>query len=248
MAQSDERERFRFLLKQNQALLDQVRRRAQELEQLFAAQKDAVRKGRKGQSSQTLPEADSDPLQRLVGEGDPGRVVKLAGAAWQDSQRVLIIVEDDADDRHLLSRALVAAGNTARVRWTQSAGGALESMAEEAAHGARICIVADVKLPGIDGFQLLELIKSQGTGAGLKFAFLTGYCDPATKKRAQAQGVDAFFVKPTGAEELLEIAQAIGRLSLSGWRCDEDAQASVSKQQESPVKAQAWTNDRTVRG
>jgi CheY-like chemotaxis protein len=240
MAETDERERFRILLKENQALLDQVRRRAQELEQLFAAQKDAVRKGRKGQSSATLPgEADRSPLQRLVGEGDSGRAAKPAGAEGLDSQRVLIIVEDEQDDCHLLKRALVAAGNTTRVRWASSARGALELMAEKGAHGARICIVADVKLPGIDGFQLLKMIKAQGAPAGLKFAFLTGYCDRATKERALVQGVDAFFVKPSGGEELVEIARAIGRLSMTVPRPDEGAQVGACEQEDSAIKAPA---------
>ena len=240
MAETDERERFRILLHQNRALLEQVRRRAQELEQLFAAQKDAVRTGRKGKRPQALPgEGNFDPLERLVGQGDLGPAAKPADAEGKDGERVLIIVEDDADDRHLLCRALVAAGNTARVCWTQSARGALDSMAEERALGARICIVADVKLPGMDGFQLLELVKSQGARSGLQFVFLTGYCDPATKERAQAQGVDAFFVKPTGAEELIEIARAIGRLSLAAPPSNEGAQATVSEPRCSPVNAQA---------
>ena len=131
----------------------------------------------------------------------------------EEEQSTLLVVEDEPDDYLLLKRALRKAGAVPAVRWARTAAEALAVLAEIEPGGNGICVVADVSLPGIDGFDLLRSIKSRISSKRVKFAFLTGRRDPLTEERARASGADAFYVKPTDAEELINIARALYRLA-----------------------------------
>lgn len=144
------------------------------------------------------------------------------GVSWADLNRspiplgganMLLVVEDEPDDYILLKRALGKVGAIAAVRWAQTGAEALAVLAETRPCGSGVCVVADVKLPGIDGFDLLQSIKSQNGFGRVKFAFLTGRRDPSTEDRARACGADAFFVKPTSGAQLMEIAKALQRMA-----------------------------------
>ena len=57
-------------------------------------------------------------------------------------------------------------------------------------------IVLDIGLPGIDGYQLARLIKSQPELAHTRLVAHTGYGSPDDRQKARAAGFDAHLVKP----------------------------------------------------
>ena len=99
---------------------------------------------------------------------------------------ILILVEDDPNDFMLLKRALWQVGASVRVWWAKSSLEALQILDQVKSTGARVCMVADVRLPDIDGFELLKAVKATPGTLDLKFAFLTGSVDERLKTRAQA--------------------------------------------------------------
>ena len=132
----------------------------------------------------------------------------------RDRYPVLIIVEDDTDDFTLLKRALWKTGASARVWWAKTCAEALEILAQVSAGNANVCIVSDIKLPDLDGFELLRMVKSLPGEHHPKFVFLTGNSDAAASVRAQRLGADGFFAKPIRWDDLVETARALQKLAL----------------------------------
>ncbi len=89
-------------------------------------------------------------------------VIGFAAETSKPSSRTLfLIVEDDPSDFLLLDRALRKLEVTVRVCWAQSGAEAIETFTRMAAKYSTICVVLDVQLPDMDGFELLEELKAR---------------------------------------------------------------------------------------
>ncbi len=62
-------------------------------------------------------------------------------------------------------------------------------------------VILDIKLPGIDGFEVCRTIKKQK--GSVKIIAVTGYPDEESRKKILASGADAYLPKPFEADELL---------------------------------------------
>ncbi len=113
------------------------------------------------------------------------------------------IVDDDLSARTAVGRVVRAAGY--QVYLYESASHLLENMP---AH--RGCILLDVRMPGLDGPQLQQLLGKMGTE--LPIIFLTGHGDIPTSVRAIKAGAEDFLSKPAPKKVLLEaIERALKR-------------------------------------
>ena len=119
-----------------------------------------------------------------------------------DEARVLL-VEDNADSREMLSELLALSGF--KCRTAENGPEALALMEEQAPDVA----ILDVGLPGMDGFQLARRIR---TSPALKETFLialTGYGQPSDRLSSKEAGFDAHLVKPVRVEVLLELLEKL---------------------------------------
>jgi len=66
------------------------------------------------------------------------------------------------------------------------------------------CIFLDVVMPGIDGYQVCKLIKSNRTAKKTAVVMLTSKDSPFDKIRGSMSGCDAYLTKPVDEEKLLE--------------------------------------------
>ena len=57
-------------------------------------------------------------------------------------------------------------------------------------------IVTDLQMPGMDGFELIERVRSDRRHARLPIVVITGITDPKGPERARALGANAVFTKP----------------------------------------------------
>lgn len=64
-------------------------------------------------------------------------------------------------------------------------------------------IVLDLKLPGIDGFEVCKNIKSTPQTKNMKIIAVTGYHTEGIKNKILSCGADAYLPKPFDAEELM---------------------------------------------
>lgn len=67
-------------------------------------------------------------------------------------------------------------------------------------------VISDLKMPEVDGLELLKWIREIPAFNGIHVIILTAAGDPSVKKLAQVWGCDGFFEKPVG---LAKIAQTI---------------------------------------
>jgi len=65
-------------------------------------------------------------------------------------------------------------------------------------------IVSDIMMPVMDGFELLEEVRSIPQGVTMPFLFLTARTERRDVKKARALGVDDYLFKPFDAWELIE--------------------------------------------
>jgi DNA-binding NtrC family response regulator len=125
-----------------------------------------------------------------------------------DAQGTVIVVEDDPAVRLGMTQALQLAG--LEVQALASAEQALAAID----HGQRCVVVSDIRLPGIDGLELLAQLKR--LDAQLPVIVITGHGDVQTAVEAMRGGAVDFIEKPFSSERLAQIArQAL--LARAAW-------------------------------
>jgi two-component system, LuxR family, response regulator FixJ len=112
---------------------------------------------------------------------------------------MIFIVDDDDATRDSLRLLVECEGFEARD--FASGRGFLEAV--RPADGD--CLILDVNMPGMNGFDVLKELRERGET--LPVIFITAWLDPATRSRAQAAGAFAELGKPHGAEELLALVR-----------------------------------------
>jgi CheY-like chemotaxis protein len=106
--------------------------------------------------------------------------------------RTVLIVEDAESCATTLEIALLAIPHV-NVRVAPTARQALDLLAK----GGGICaVVTDLNLPSMDGFELIERVRSDSRTARLPIVVISGDSDPRTPERIYRLGADAFFAKP----------------------------------------------------
>lgn len=113
-----------------------------------------------------------------------------------------MVVEDDASMSQALERIL-RLGGYAPITFS-SAEALLE--ADGVAHA--VCLVFDVHLPGLNGFELHERLRRRG--AQPPVIFITAYDEPEARSQAETAGAAAYMAKPFSGNELVKaITRAI---------------------------------------
>src|SRR5260370_21940586 len=57
-------------------------------------------------------------------------------------------------------------------------------------------IITDLRMPRMDGFELIERVRARATEADIPIIVVTADCAPETQSRAQRLGANAIFSKP----------------------------------------------------
>ncbi len=115
-----------------------------------------------------------------------------------------MIVDDDEDLRRELSEIIGSKNYEVK-----SFADGREALAEiEKNHPSLLLL--DLRMPKINGIQMLDRLRCQNLVNGLKIIIITGFYDEQKcKKIAQIYGVNAYMVKPFDPEELLDKVEAI---------------------------------------
>jgi len=125
--------------------------------------------------------------------------------------RVVHVVDDDTAVRRSLAMLLRSAGH--QVETYGSAEALLE--AAETARLAHGCIVLDVRMPGMDGLSLMEVLSRRDIH--LPVVVVTGHGDIPLAVRAMRAGALDFVEKPYAEERILE---AVGSALVSSRQVD----------------------------
>lgn len=126
-----------------------------------------------------------------------------------DAPPQLVVVEDDEGLRAAMMRMLHAAGW--RVRGYESAEAMLEALltSRRLSMAELRCMVLDLCLPGLSGFELLSRL--QEAGFRPQAILITAHDDPSVKLRAKSVGAFAYLAKPfTGNALVAAVREATG--------------------------------------
>src|SRR5215217_9499375 len=120
------------------------------------------------------------------------------------SDVVVHVVDDDAAVRKSLAFLLASEGLPARLH--ESASGFLDDAPRIEAG----CIVTDVRMPGIDGIELIRRLKERGIA--LPVIVITGHADVPMAVEAMKEGAIDFLEKPFGDDVFLTtVREALSR-------------------------------------
>src|SRR6185369_10551265 len=116
----------------------------------------------------------------------------------------ILIVEDDANSRTYLERAL------------RSQGYSVESAANGVAGLERVkqsrpdLIISDIMMPEMDGFELCRRVKMDEQLRSIPLVFYTAtYVEPKDEKLAMALGASRFLIKPMEPEDFFRAIKAV---------------------------------------
>jgi PAS domain S-box-containing protein len=158
-------------------------------------------------------QADSPGL----GQGSTFRVTLPLNAAVSESPAVphkdlsadlqgldVLVVDDDVDAREPLEMLLTSRG--ARVRVASSTPQAIEAYTREAPH----VLIADLGMPGEDGFALLRRLTALDPGFPVYAIALSGYVGEEDRARAYRAGFHEHLAKPLDVSGLMTtLARAV---------------------------------------
>ena len=109
----------------------------------------------------------------------------------------VLIVEDTEMCSDVLEVALLAVPGI-RIQCAATAEEALKYL-----DGREVCaLITDLNLPRMDGFELIERVRSRPSHPRLPILVISGDTDPRTPDRVRRLGADAFFTKPYSPGEV----------------------------------------------
>ena len=114
-------------------------------------------------------------------------------------EKKILIVEDHADCRELLSLVLSRSGYT-----VVQAGTGLDGL-ERASATAPDLIVMDFGLPDTTGYEVILSLKGNPVTGKIPVIVTTGYMTPEVTKRAYAAGAAMVLTKPYGVDQLRSV-------------------------------------------
>jgi FixJ family two-component response regulator len=117
-----------------------------------------------------------------------------------DESKILIyVVDDDASARQAMEMLLISANM--EVQSFERAEDLLKCMRRE----DRACLIADIKMKGLDGLELQQ--KLAESAIKIPVIFLTALDSNETRQQAKQAGAVGYFRKPVDDQALLDIIQ-----------------------------------------
>ena len=128
----------------------------------------------------------------------------------------ILLVEDNPDDLELTLRALRKAQLSNRIHVARDGAEALEFLFCEGPHSGRSMddmprlILLDLKLPKVDGLEVLDRIKSDVRTRGIPTVVLTSSQEQNDVVTSYRLGVNSYIVKPVNFDGFVKAVQDLG--------------------------------------
>lgn len=114
----------------------------------------------------------------------------------------ILIIDDMEDIRFLCRLVLEGAGHD--VLEAASAEDALEILAGTSPDG----ILLDIRLPGMDGWDVLRILRARGDLPPIRVIVCSAHASKSEQSRAESEGAAGFLNKPFPMKELVRLFQA----------------------------------------
>jgi two-component system, response regulator len=135
----------------------------------------------------------------------------------EDSAQVeILLVEDDPADAEMTLRALRRNNLANRVHWVKDGAEALEYMFRSGAYAGRDAnhapklIMLDIKMPKVDGIEVLRRLKANDATRRVPVVVMTSSNEEQDVLESYRLGVNSYIVKPVHFDAFLETVAKIG--------------------------------------
>lgn len=128
----------------------------------------------------------------------------------------ILVVEDDPQDLELMLRALRKAKISNRIQVARDGAEALEFVFCKGAHANRTMdntpkvVLLDLKLPKVDGLEVLEKIKGDSRTKSIPVVVLTSSKEQRDVIESYRLGVNSYLVKPVNFDGFTAAVEELG--------------------------------------
>ncbi len=124
----------------------------------------------------------------------------------QERPTRVLVVDDEPALSHMIVRALGTASGNLEI---YEAHDGFAAGQEVASHHPDV-VILDLRMPGMDGFEVCRLIKSQDETKHAVVLAMTAFPSPEIEQRIRQCGAEAFFTKPLDLDRLIQaVHQAV---------------------------------------
>lgn len=127
----------------------------------------------------------------------------------------ILLVEDNATDAELALRALTGNNLANKVEWVKDGSEALDYLFCEGAYAGRSngnpkLILLDLKMPKVDGLEVLESVKSDQRTRMTPVVIMTSSQEERDLVESYRLGANSFIVKPVDFDQFLDAVAKAG--------------------------------------
>lgn len=128
----------------------------------------------------------------------------------------ILLVEDNPTDAELTMEALREAKLVNHLVWVKDGAEALDFIFRKGAFAGRAAnsfpsvILLDLRLPKVDGLEVLQQLKADEKTRKIPVVVLTSSNEDRDIMRSYEQGVNSFVSKPVGFEEFARVVSQLG--------------------------------------
>ena len=116
----------------------------------------------------------------------------------------VLVVDDNEDHRFLIRRALAPLGDRVRVSLAADGPAALAAVAADPPD----LVLLDVKMPGMDGFEVLRRLRAEARSRTLPIVLFTSSDHEEERQRGADLGASGFVTKPLDAASFSRVVRA----------------------------------------
>lgn len=130
--------------------------------------------------------------------------------------KVILLVEDDANDELLTLRALEEHHVSNRIVVARDGAEALDFLFGAGAHAGRdtreqpAVVLLDIKMPKLDGLEVLRALRADPRTRLLPVVMLTSSTEEWDLIRSYELGCNSYVRKPVGFDQLIEAVRQLG--------------------------------------
>ena len=129
----------------------------------------------------------------------------------------ILLVEDSPEDRELAIHALSKGDFRGRIEEARDGVEAIDRLfcrgqwADRDPEDLPRAVLLDIKMPRVDGVEVLRKLKSSERLSNIPVVMLTSSAEPSDIATCYALGVNSYVVKPVDIDEYFQSISAVGR-------------------------------------
>lgn len=155
------------------------------------------------------------PEKRVSCNDNPFKSISRRRSATMTSLRRLLLVEDDTNDVELTLRALGEHNLANEVFVVRDGVEALDYLSRrgtfaDRAEGNPVAILLDLKMPKMDGLQVLRALKADELLRSIPVVILTSSREERDLRECYQLGINAYVVKPVHFAEFIDAVKHVG--------------------------------------